>query len=83
MINKRILGIIAIFLVVTAIQGFGLVATSLAHVGSITLSTHIAASEHGGNGEGAGGGPGNYGSAVGPPSQTPARYFAPRLTPTP
>jgi hypothetical protein len=77
MINNKILGIITVFIVVAAIQGVGLITSSLAHVGSITLFTPITAS-HGGNNEGAGGGPGNYGSA-----NPPLHYLAPPLTPQP
>jgi hypothetical protein len=86
MVNNKVLGILTIFVIVTALQGFGLVATSLAHVGSVTLSAHIAPNgcAEGGNAGSQGSG-GNEGSGSGtdggvgpsPPSAQPQTRISP------
>jgi hypothetical protein len=83
-IDDKILGIIAIFVIVTAAQGFGILTTSLAHVGDMTLSTGIGATRAG-SGEGAGNFHDHSGSSSNgghPPTQAPQTpQYAPRLIP--
>ena len=78
MISNKIHIILAVFVILAAVQSFGLVTSSLTHVGDTTLYVHIApdrGDNNGPNGDNTG-----PSANVNPPSQA-IMYKAPSLTP--
>ena len=75
MISKKIHIMLAVFLIVAAVQSFGLVTSSLTHVGDTTLYVHFDATRDNTTDH-----PCSQGGTVNPPSQT-IMYKSPSLTP--